>query len=283
MLHAGRLSIICASLAVLTLVRAATGVWAVSPNGYRLVEAGALTIATHGSSAPALVVTPNDEVVGLDGAWLTAFAKDHGLKLRLFNTTFASVILAVETGKVDVGTYYFYREERARHVYFTYPFLRQRGVVFTRRFFQYNGAWSLTGKRIGTGIGFIWAQYLQAAFGASLALFPSALTGLTALFNGYIDGWVDSDDTISGALGPPPEQLAMHLLRAGDFGIPENVITNYAYNFVRCDNSALAKALDDEMTILHRRGTWIRVLKANKLTEAHDVPLQEPPQFCSSK
>lgn len=281
--HTLRLSLVCVSLAVVTLLCPVAGIWAGSPTDYRLVEPGTLTVATHGSSAPALTISSNDELGGLDGAWLTAFAKDHGLKIRLFNTTFASVILAVETGKVDVGTYYFYREERARHVYFTYPFLRQRGVVFTRRFFQYNGPWSLAGKRIGTGIGFIWGQYLQAAFGASLALFPSALTGLTALFNGYIDGWVDSDDTISGTLGPPPEQLALHPLRAGDFGIPENVITNYAYNFVRCDNKGLAKALDDEMTVLHRRGSWISVLKANKLTEAHDVPLREPPQLCSSK
>ena len=114
---------------------------------YRLVQPGVLTVATYGSAAPALVVLPNDQLGALDGALLTSFAKDQGLKLKLYQTTFASVILAVEQGKVDIGTYYYYKEERAQHVYYTYPFFQERATLFTLTSFPYNGPDSLKGKR----------------------------------------------------------------------------------------------------------------------------------------
>lgn len=57
---------------------------------------------------PGIVVGPGDQLGGLDGVLLTAFAKDHGLELKLYQTTFASMILAVEQKKIDVGTYVFY-------------------------------------------------------------------------------------------------------------------------------------------------------------------------------
>jgi polar amino acid transport system substrate-binding protein len=252
--------------------------------GYRLVQPGVLTVATYGSAAPALVVLPNDQLGALDGAWLTAFAKDHGLRLKLYQTTFASVILAVEQGKADVGTYYYYKEDRAKQVYYTYPFFQERATVFTQRSFPYRGPESLTGKRVGTVIGFVWAQYLQKAFGANAALFPDGTAGETALLNGQIDGWVNSDDSINDpVLGAARDKIAAHLLKAGDFGFPDSVISTLAYNFVKCDNRGLAAALDDEMTALHKTARWVGVLKENKLTETNDVPLQEPAQLCSPK
>ena len=49
---------------------------------------------------------------------------------------------------------------------------------------------------------------------------------------------------------------------------------------MKCDNKALAEALNDEMTKLHKNGQWAKVLQDNKLTDTNDVPLQAPPQLC---
>lgn len=273
--------VVLALLAPLVLVVAGG---AASMPGYKLVEPGVLTVATYGSAAPALVVLPNDQLGALDGAWLTAFAKDHGLRLKLYQTTFASVILAVEQGKADVGTYYYYKPERAQQVYYTYPFFQERATVFTLRSFTYTGPDSLAGKRVGTVIGFVWAPLLQKAFGANAALFPNGAAGETALLNGQIDGWVNSDDSINGpVLNAARDRVAAHLLKAGDFGFPGSVITTLAYNFVKCDNKPLAAALDAEMTKLHTTGQWSSVLRENQLTETNDVPLREPVQLCSPK
>jgi len=248
---------------------------------YRLVQPGVLLVATYGSAAPALSILPNDQLGALDGALLTAFAKDQGLKIKLYQTTFASVILAVEQGKVDLGTYYYYKPERAQQVYYTYPFYQERATLFTLRTFPYAGPDSLKGRRVATVIGYVWATYLQQAFGSSAVLFPDSAGAETALLNGQIEGYVNSDDSVNGPVFSAADgRVAAHLLKAGDFGFPESVIATPAYNFVKCDNKPLAAALNDEMTKLHTTGQWAKVLAANKLTSASDIPLEAPPQLC---
>lgn len=116
----------------------------------QLVEPGSLTVGTYGTVIPGIVVDPGDKLGGLDGVLLTAFAKDHGLELKLYQTTFASMILAVEQKKIDVGTYVFYTPERAQHVFYTYPFLVSRAVIYTLKSFPYNGPQSRR-NRAGAG------------------------------------------------------------------------------------------------------------------------------------
>jgi len=271
--------VVCFMLCV-PLILAAGGRASPSP-AYQLVQPGVLTVATYGSTAPALIVLPNDQLGGLDGALLTAFAKDQGLKLKLYQTTFASVILAVEQGKVDIGTYYYYKPERAQQVYYTYPFYQQRATLYTLRTFPYAGLESLKGRRVGTVIGYVWATYLQKEFGSTAVLFPDATAAETALLNGQLEGYVNSNDSINGAVFSAADgRVAAHLLKAGDYGFPESVIATPTYNFVKCDNKPLAAALNDEMTKLHTTGQWAKVLTANKVTSASDIQLEAPPQLC---
>jgi ABC-type amino acid transport substrate-binding protein len=247
---------------------------------YRLVAPGVLTVATYASAGHAVTVLPNDTLAGLDGALLNAFAKDHGLRIHLYQTTFASVILAVEQGRVDIGTYYYYTAERARHVYYTYPFFQEHAFLFTLKSLPYSGPDSLRGKKVATVIGFVWAPYLQKEFGSNAILFPDSTAAATALLNGQVDGYVNSDDVLTAPPLDTAKNVAPHVLRAGDFGFPDSVIATPAYNFVRCDNKPLAWALDYETTKLHKSGAWAKMLAANHMTDANDAPLQEPQQLC---
>src|SRR5262245_28690149 len=162
------------------------------PASYQLVKPGVLTVATYSSTPPAIIVGPGDQLGGLDGALLTSFAREHGLTLSLYQTTFASVILAVQQGKVDVGTYYYYTSERAKTVYYTYPFLREQASVITLKSFPYSGVESLKGKKVGGVVGHVWAPYLQKAFGANAVLFPNGLNVAPALLHGRVDAYGNS-------------------------------------------------------------------------------------------
>ena len=201
-----------------------------------------LTVATYGSAAPALVILPHDQLGALDGAGLTAFAKDHGLRLRLYQTTCASVILAVKQGKADAGPYYYCTQYRARQVCYTYPFFQEHATVLTVRSVPYSGRGNL-----------------REPFGGNAALVPNSTAGEP----GQIDGWVNSDDRINDpVLSASRDGAATHLLTAGDFGFPKSVI-------------------DDEMTTRHKTGRWAGVLRDTQLTATNDVPLQAPAQLCS--
>ena len=248
---------------------------AAQPVGFRLVNPGYLTVATHGSLPPEIVVGPGDIMGGMDGVLYNAFVKDHGLKLRLFQTTFPSMILAVEQGKVDAGEGVFYTAERAKHVYYTLPFYLTRAGIFTLQTFPYSGPASMDGKRVATVIGYVWAPYLQKWSPSGAALFPDEVTAIQALLNGQVQGY------INGSGGRTDPRMVVHALHVGDFGFPESVLANIAYNIVNCKNPGMAAALDQELTKLHQSGEWVKALKAHGLRPDDDAGLKSPTQVCA--
>src|SRR5690242_14015747 len=69
---------------------------------FKTITAGTLTIATYGSAPPLITVGPGpNDIGGLSGGWAKEFAKQYGLQVKLFQTTFASSLLAVQQGKAD--------------------------------------------------------------------------------------------------------------------------------------------------------------------------------------
>jgi ABC-type amino acid transport substrate-binding protein len=248
--------------------------------GFQPVTPGYLTVATHGSLVPEIVVGPGDQLGGVDGALFNAFVRDHGLKLKLFQTTFASMILAVEQHKVDAGEGVFYTPARAKHVYYTYPFYVSHAVIYTLKSFPYSGPSSMTGKRVGTVIGYVWAPYLQKWSAAGAALFPDEVTVGKALLNGQIDGYINGEGVIHAAPFKDAPNVVAHRLQVGDFGMPESALANLAYNIVTCDNRGVAAALNEELAKLHANGQWQKNLAANGLGPDADPPLKSPQQLC---
>ena len=247
---------------------------AAAQSSLRLVNPGYFTLATHGTLPPEITVGPGDTLGGMDGVLYNAFVKDHGLKLKLFETTFSSMILAVEQGKVDGGEGVFYTENRAKHVYYTYPFYVSRTVIFTLKSFPYTGPASMEGKRVATIIGYVWAPYLQKWSAPGTALFPDEVTTVQALLNGQVQGYVN------GVGGKSWPGVVHHDLHEGDFGFPKSVLENVAYNIVNCKNRDIAAALDAELTKLHKSGEWMRALKAHDMGPEDDAVLQSPKQIC---
>jgi len=256
--------------------------WAFSqPTPYHLVNPGYLTVGTYGSGPPVIVVGPGETLGGIDGALFNAFVKDHGLKLKLFQTTFSSMILAIEQGKIDIGEDVFYTAERAKHIYYTYPFFVGHAVLFTAKSLPYSGPDSMTGKKIGTVIGFVWAPYLQKWSAAGTALFPDMTAVGQALLNDQIQGYINGYTAIHEPPLNDSPNIVTHTLHAGDFGMPESLLVNIAYNIVNCQNRGMAAAMDQEITKLHRSGEWQKVLETNGVGPDSDAPLTSPAQICT--
>jgi len=245
-----------------------------------LVEPGYLTVAVFANRHPVIGYDNNDVMQGVDGGFFKAFAESHGLKVKIYKTTFSSTILAVQQGKVDIGTWFYYTPERAKQVRYTFPFLKDTAAVYTMGPLEYTGPDSLKGKVVSTVVGYSWAPYVQEVFGSNAKLFPDGTVALAALANGQVDAYIDTSwYSHSGAFAATGGMIARPL-SVGDFGMPESVVYGLDYNFVRCGNKALAEALNAEMTALHESGKWAGLLEDNGVGDANLAPLRAPEQLC---
>jgi ABC-type amino acid transport substrate-binding protein len=249
-------------------------------SGFNLTTAGTLTVSTYDGEGLPDVNIVNGQLGGLEGALLNGFAKDCKLKISIFQTQFASQILAVQQHKVDVGTDIFWTPTRSKVIYYTAPYnVADHAALFTLKSLNYQGVSSA--KTVGTVVGFVWASYLQSALGANAKLYPDQTTGVTAMLNGQLDGWVNGLTSLDEApiLSNNKDKITDHLLKAGDFGMPESAVTNSAYQMVACDNKGLAAAIDSEMAKQVADGTWAQVRAQLNVT----VPIpavKQPAQGC---
>jgi ABC-type amino acid transport substrate-binding protein len=252
---------------------------AVICDGFTTVEPGTLTVATYdGEGLPDLTITNGQLGDSLEGALLNGFAKDCNLNVKLYQTQFGSMILAVQQKKADVGTDIFWTQPRSKQIYYTGPYqVADHAAIFTPKSTPYNGPSSV--KTVGTVTGFVWAPYLQAALGSNAKLFPDQTTGITALLNGQIDAWVNGLTSLdSPPLSDHKNDIVATKLSAGDFGMPEAAVTNSAYQMVSCDNKGLAAAIDSEQAKQVNDGTWEQVKSRLKVTT--DPTLKQPQQGC---
>jgi ABC-type amino acid transport substrate-binding protein len=246
---------------------------------FHLVNPGYLTVATHGTEAPEISISLSGVLGGADGAWINAFAQQHHLKIKLFETTFSSAILAVQDGKADVGVAAYYSAARAKAVFFTYPFYQEDAAVLTLPGFKYTGPASLTGKPVGTVTGFVWQPYLQKVFGSDLHTYPDTATIGQALLNGSIVGYFDT--VTANTLAPlTAANTKTYVISAGQFGMPESVLVDIARNYVNCSNTGLATAMNATLASLHQSGAWASILTANHLTSIFDPTLTTEPNGC---
>lgn len=231
---------------------------------FKTITAGTLTIATYGSAPPLITVGPGpNDIGGLSGGWAKAFASEYGLQIKLFQTTFASSLLAVQQGKADVGAPVYYNSDRAKTYYYTYPVDLEALVVFTKKSFSYNGPGSLKGHKVGTVTGYVWTPYFQKFFGSNLQLYTGAADAKTAFMNGQVDAYLDADiNYFSPPLNLSPE-LSLHTVSDGDFGIPGNIIANESYWIVNCGEKGLAAAMNKTRDKLESNGQWKSIVSGD--------------------
>jgi len=228
----------------------------------KTISPGVITIATYGSDPPLITVGPGaNQLGGLSGDWINAFAAESGLKVKLFQTTFASTLTAVQQGKADIGAPVYYTSARAQLYYYTYPVDVESLVVFTKSSFHYTGPSSLLGHKVGSVTGYVWTPYFQKFFGSDLLVYPTAKDAQTAFVNGQIDAYLDADlNYFSPPMSLSPT-ISVHAVSGGDFGVPADLVSSQSYWIVRCNEQGLANALDVARQKLV--ATWANLLTSD--------------------
>jgi polar amino acid transport system substrate-binding protein len=245
-----------------------------------LVNNGTLTVATYGTGFPTIVVNKNGTLGGTSGAWINAYAKANNLKIKLFQTTFTSAILAVQQKKADLTMDIYYTPERAKSLYYTYPFSVEGLQVFTKKDFNYAGPASLKGHKVAAVSGVVWTDALKDYFGSDLQAYPSQAQAATAFMNGQVDAYFEAD---AQYFVPPinrSRSVTPHNLKDGDFGL-RGYAKGYGYIIVNCRAKDLAAGLNATLTRMEKSGAWAKVLKATgapKGTLAAMVPPRKSPK-----
>lgn len=273
-----------AALMLVSIACGGTSTSSASPPPFKTISAGTLTIATYGSAPPLITVGPGpNDIGGLSGGWAKAFASEYGLQVKLFQTTFASTLLAVEQGKADIGAPVYYNSDRAKKYYYTYPVDVEALVVFTKKGFSYNGPNSLKGHKVGTVTGYVWTPYFQKFFGSDLQLYTAASDAKTAFLNGQVEAYLDADiNYFSEPLSLSP-QLSLHTVNAGDFGIPGDIIANESYWIVNCSEKDLGNAMDKTRSKLESSGKWKTIVDQDGAppgTPQQTPQLTQPTNLC---
>lgn len=266
---------------LMALAIAGSAVGARDKSSLPLVHSGQLTIATYGTAFPTIVINKNGTIGGTSGAWFNAFAKENGLKVKLFQTTFTSAILAVQQGKADLTMDIYYTPERSKTLFYTYPFSVEGLQVFTKKGFAYSGPASLKGKKVAAVSGVSWTPTLQKHFGSDLQAYPSLAQAAQAFLNGQVDAYFEAD---AQYFTPPinkSSSVVPHNIKPGQYGIPAGYTRGYGYVIVNCKAKALASALNTTLKGLETSGKWAKVLKAAGApagTLAAEVPPRTSPK-----
>ncbi len=252
--------------------------------GYGLVSSGYLTVAYTDGDLPEIATGPNNTLIGTDGALLTEIAKKMGLKLKPVEMAFPSQVLAVKDGRADIGTTAYYTAARAKQVFYAYPFWKDTAGVYIRKDENYTGVDSLKGKTVSTVEGYVWAPYLQSAYGTgNVKLFTNIADAYTALVNGQVDAFINAS---GGALTPGfakyKNVLEFKAFQPGDLKMPSSVLHDTAYNYVNCGNTGLATTMNSIFKQMQTSKQWDSILTQYKIAPTADnIPaMASPQQLC---
>lgn len=221
---------------------ASTG--AASGGNFSTVNKGVLTVSPYSASPPVITISPDGKLGGLIGDLINGFADQNHLTVQITQTTFASSLLYVQQGRSDMTPFIYHTDDRAKTVYYTASQFQLPVAAITKNSFAFNGPDSLKGKKIAAVLGEVWGPYFQKEYGDNVKLYQKDADAAQSLLNGQSDAYINSSLQL---LNPPlssQKDLIANPLKAGDAGMPAEIITNVAYNVVSCKNKGLATAFD---------------------------------------
>jgi len=266
--------------AALGTAAATAGASAPDVAAFNLVKPGTLTVATWGTSPPAITIDGNT-IGGLDGLFINEFAKEYGLKVEVFSTDFAGTVLAVQQGRADMGTYFYYTAERSKTIFYAKPFIADYAVIVAKDPFVYTGPDSLKGKKLGAISGSLYTPILQAVYGDNVLTFPDHATVGQALINGQVTAILEANSFIGTPAVAGRTDIKIYPVKSGDIpGLADNQLVNPSYNPMPCNHKALADAMDTTLTRLLDTQQWKDILTAGQIVNPAGFKFERPAEGC---
>ncbi|TCS78615.1 amino acid ABC transporter substrate-binding protein (PAAT family) [Muricomes intestini] len=146
-----------------------------------------LVMATNAEFPPYEYYEGKD-VVGIDADIAAAVADELGMKLKIEDMAFDSIIAAVSSGKADIGAAGMtVTKERLKNVDFTDTYATATQVIIVTEDSEIAGPDDLTGKKIGVQLGTTGDIYADDIEDASVERYNKGFEAVQALQQGKID------------------------------------------------------------------------------------------------
>ena len=152
------------------------------------VEPGVLTMGTN-ATFPPYEYKDGDDVVGIDAEIAQALADKLGLKVKIVDMDFDSLIASVQSGKIDMSLAGMtVTEERKQNVDFTDSYATGVQVIIVKEDSDIASADDLEGKLIGVQQGTTGHLYCADDFGEDNVIpYANGATAVQALLQGKVD------------------------------------------------------------------------------------------------
>ena len=215
-----------------------------------------------------------EEIVGIDVEIVRELAQRNGMRLRVENMKFESVIAAVQGGKVDLAAAGItVSPDREEQVNFTRAYARAKQVIIVPQGSPVSSAEQMKGLRIGVQHGTTGDQYVTKNIGEP-ERFANGALAVAALVAGKVDVVVMD--------GEPAER---HVARNAGLSILPQPLTAEEYAIaVSKKRPELLATLNRTLAELEADGTLARIAAAYAGTPAEDEPVAEeqaPGMFAS--
>ncbi len=150
-------------------------------------EGGTLVMATNAEFEP-YEYHDGGEIVGIDVDIAKAIAESLGMELKIEDMAFDSIIMAVNSGKADVGIAGMtVTEDRLENVNFSDPYATSSQVIIVTEDSEIGSSDDLSGKKIGVQLGTTGDILADDIEGAEVERYNKGFEAVQALSQGKID------------------------------------------------------------------------------------------------
>jgi len=150
-------------------------------------EGGVLVMATN-AEFPPYEFHEGGEIVGIDVEIAGAIAEELGMTLKIEDMAFDSIILAVNSGKADIGAAGMtVTEDRLENVNFSDTYATATQVVILQEGSEIASIDDLTGKKVGVQLGTTGDIYAEDIEDATIERYNKGFEAVQALTQGKID------------------------------------------------------------------------------------------------
>ena len=178
----------------------------------KTVQEGKLIMATNAAFPPYEFVSDEDgeTIVGIDAEIAGMLASELGLELEIQDMEFASILTAVQTGKVDIGLAGMtVTEERLQNVNFTSTYAKGVQSIIVPEGSEIKTVDDLAGHKIGVQESTTGHIYCEDDFGAeNVTAYSNGAMAVQALLTGNVD-CVVIDNNPAKALAEKNEGLVV--------------------------------------------------------------------------
>ena len=162
-----------------------------APAAVKTVQEGKLIMATNAAFPPYEFVSDEDgeTIVGIDAEIAGMIADELGLELEIQDIEFASILTAVQTGKVDIGLAGMtVTEERLQNVNFTTSYAKGVQSIIVPEGSDIKSVDDLAGHKIGVQESTTGHIYCEDDFGAeNVTAYSNGAMAVQALLTGNVE------------------------------------------------------------------------------------------------